>query len=472
MKYKQITILLIFSILSSNLTAQYISHILEYSPAPGQFINSSPWGQPNSANSIIGGITGSLNLGSYGGYVIFKFANSVQNDANNPYGIDFTIFGNPLPDWSEPAIVYVMKDENNNNLPDDTWYQLAGSDYFFSSTKHNYTITYTNPNQPTATDVQWQDNYGNSGFVYANPYYSQPYYPIHDSFPQIPQDFCHYTGTKIIGYIDKSNTTNVKSYKRAFGYADNQFRGNAPYTIPDNPYTQTVENSGGDAFDISWAVDTNGNYVYLDKIDFIKVQNAILNNAGQLGEISPEITGAVDVEPNSAITGQQKIIIIKDILETIDTNSFQLEVFVFNNGKIDKNSQILWQTNSPDATIDTNNILHCLKSNTYELTAYLSENQNINSSTNVNIDLSANPIYNIHLSKNIKITPNPASNFIYLQNANFSSIKIINIYGKTQIEINNYSENQLINITNLSEGVYFILSTKNDKTKTARFIKI
>ena len=59
--------------------------------------------------------------------------------------MDFTIFGNPLPDWSEPGVVWVMKDENENGEADDTWYQLAGSDYFFSTTLLDYQVSYANP---------------------------------------------------------------------------------------------------------------------------------------------------------------------------------------------------------------------------------------------------------------------------------------------------------------------------------------
>src|SRR5690554_8135894 len=89
------------------------------------------------------------------------------------------------------------------------------------------------------------------------------------------------------------------SYQRGFGYADNQPRGQAPWTTPDNPYVPTIENAGGDGFDISWAVDGEGNYVDLDEVHFIKVVAAMQNNAGWLGEVSTEITGAAMVQPRS-----------------------------------------------------------------------------------------------------------------------------------------------------------------------------
>jgi hypothetical protein len=181
-----ITLSIVILLSNNLLKAQYISEVIEYKPAPSQLTNSLPWGVPSSATSIVGTTTGSMSLGAFGGYVIFNFSDPVKHDPNNPFGVDFTIFGNPMSDpanqnkvtWAEQGIVSVMKDENNNGLPDDTWYELAGSDYFFSSTIKNYSVTYTNPNQDVAADVPWVDNQGNSGFILKNDIHTQPYLPI------------------------------------------------------------------------------------------------------------------------------------------------------------------------------------------------------------------------------------------------------------------------------------------------------
>ena len=262
--FRKQNLIVLFALASTIMQAQYISEVLEYKPAPGQFINSSPWGTPSSAHSLIGGINGSMSLGAFGGYVVFKFANPVENDPKNPFGIDFTIFGNPLDNWAEHGIVSVMKDENENGLPDDTWYELAGSEYFFSSTVKNYEVSYTNPGGDTAANVPWADNQGNSGFIRINSVHQQPYYPIRDSFPAVSANNYTLSGTKVASEVDRSSATSVKSHRKAFGYSDSQLRGVAPYTVPDNPYTPERENSGGDAFDIAWAVDQGGEYIDLD----------------------------------------------------------------------------------------------------------------------------------------------------------------------------------------------------------------
>lgn len=451
--------------------AQYISDVLEYKPAPGQFINSSPWGIPHATKTLVGGVTGSMSLGSFGGYVIFKFANSVENNPNNPFGVDFTIFGNPLTDWSEPGVVWVMKDENGNGLPDDTWYELAGSDYYFSSTIKNYEVTYTNPAQSVAANVPWTDNKGNSGFVYANSFHTQSYYPLTDSFPSVNSEKYTLKGTRIADAVDSTIKTYVKSYKRAFGYVDNQLRGSAPYTVPDNPYTLQKENSGGDAFDIDWAVDANGNYVNLDKIDFIKVQNCVLANAGWLGEVSTEITGAVVVAPNSTITGVEDMIVIKDLPKQIDTSRYQLEAFAFHRGRVQRDKTINWSTNIPEATVDVNNILIVTKTADVTITATLAENSAISATATTKVVITATNTPTVDAKQKIKLYPNPTSDYIKIGGINSASVTILNVSGQVVYSCKCYSEDKPINISQLNNGLYIVQIKDGAIVKLLKFVK-
>ena len=61
----------------------------------------------------------------------------------------------------------------------NTWYELAGSDYYERTTQHNISMTYTNPDTTfkSAVDIPWTDSTGASGTVKANTYHSQAYYP-------------------------------------------------------------------------------------------------------------------------------------------------------------------------------------------------------------------------------------------------------------------------------------------------------
>lgn len=464
---KKCTLIGLILFLNFSLCAQYISEVIEYTPAPGQFINASPWGTPNySTNSIVGNINGSLSLGAFGGYVIFKFATPVENNPNNPFGVDFTIFGNPLNIWSEPGVVYVMKDENQNGVPDDTWHELAGSDYYFSSTIKNYQATYYNPNSSVATDVPWIDNYGNSDFIYANSYHTQPYYPLSDSFPHINQEQYLLSGTRLENLVDQSNPMMISCPRRSFGYADNQLRGSAPYTVPDNPYTREKENSGGDAFDISWAIDANGNYVDLDEIDFVKIQTAILADAGWSGEVSTEITGAVKVEPNSSITGVLDMIVIRDLPKTIH-EPYQLEVFVFHQGRLIQDAEIQWESSLNGVHIDENNLLTFTEYGAVDLTCSLVENTEIKATVSTTITY---PNSISELTSRVNIFPNPTNGYFSISLESESSIEIFNLLGQSLFTLENVSNNQTIDISSFVSGTYLIKITT--KTSTPIYRKV
>ena len=469
---KKLLLATAFLSLAFNILAQYIGEVLEYTPAPGQLINNSTWGSPNSAQSIVGGINGTLSLGSFGGYVVFGFEEAVENNSNNPFGVDFTIFGNPLPSWSEPAIVWVMKDDNNNGLADDTWYELAGSEYFFSNTVKDYQVTYTNPQQDIATDVPWEDNQGNTGCVFSNSYYTQEYYPIHDSFPQINNEEYTLSGTSISIATQTGTSKNINSEQLAFGYADNRTLGSAPYTIPDNPYTLEKENSGGDAFDINWAIDNNGNYVELDLIHFIKVQNAVLGNGEWLGEISSEIKGAVNVTPNTSISGETEMIVIKALPDTIYSSPFQIEVSAYNMGrKVDKT--ISWQASIHGVNVDSDNIMQYTTTGPLTLTASLNDSPHVVCEASCYLKNGCASIFSDNSETNLKVFPNPAKDILHaeLETSNSYSITIYNALGTTLIKKDKHYFDEIIDISNLASGVYFLQAKNGKNIQTARFIK-
>jgi len=437
--------------------AQYISRVLEYTPAPGQHINSSPWGDEESAGSILGGIAGTLSLGAFGGQVVFAFENPVENDPDNPYGVDFSIFGNPLSDWSEPGVVWVMKDENENGEADDDWYQLAGSDYYFSGTLHNYRVRYTNPGGTEARDVSWEDHQGNQGIIKANSAHTQSYYPQSDIFPRVPRESYELSGTLIQGAVDVDHPPVNISLRRAFGYADNKLRGSQPYTLPDNPYTPEVEHSGGDAFDISWAVDSEGEQVVLDQIHFVKVQNGLLHQGGWLGELSTEITGAVDVSPDAGITGMLDLLVVRDIPSELDEASYQLEPILFHQGKPMLLPDITWTSSEPWAEVDENHRLSVEGTGALTLTATVASNPAIQTSlstqvveqvSTANADLFSHP--------GISLYPNPARESFRISGGGEAKLMLMDLSGKVVIKVNNLHREQEIPVQDLSPGIYMV----------------
>lgn len=247
------------SITTTPTNEMYVSSIYELKPAPGQFTNQL--NTPKAAMSLLGA-SSMISLGAWGGYVVYGFNKTVINEAGN----DLLVKGNALTTWAEPGIVFVMKDENKNGLPDDTWYELAGSETGKGGYIRNYAVTYFRPDTlDKAANVKWTDNQGNSGYVLKNAFHAQSYFP---SFIKAKS----YTikGTLLPSTnLNKTNPRMITNMPFEWGYADN---------------------NANDEVDIENAIDLNGNKVPLSGIDFIKVQTGIMADGGWLGELSTEIT--------------------------------------------------------------------------------------------------------------------------------------------------------------------------------------
>ena len=381
---KHILFVLFFLGLFTQITqAQYVSEIIEYQPAPGQLINTENFGSLNAAQSIIGGTNGLVSLGAFGGYIILKMEEPIENHPLNPNGVDFTIFGNAMNHWSEAGAVYVMKDENQNGLADDEWFLLAGSDDYWSDSQGDYHITYFNGND----DILWIDQNQDSGFIFRNGSHPQNYYPESTYFPNIDPQQENYDGPLITGFVDRSNASFIRSYSRVFGYADNHPRGDFESDLPDNPYTPEIENMGGDAMDISWARNANGQAVSLDQIDFIKITTAINNHGGYLGEISTEISGIMDIQPNAAVSGLEDCIVIKDLSSRLLVNSqVQIEALQFHLGIPLENQSLVYETSDESiAEISSQGFLECYESGNIEITVKAADDPEIGSSISLEI---------------------------------------------------------------------------------------
>lgn len=452
--------------------AQYISEVLDYSPAPGQFINSSPWGTPQSALSIVGGIQGSLSLGSFGGTVVFRFAGAVENHPDNPYGVDFTIFGNPMANWAEPGVVFVMEDENGNGKADDSWYELAGSDYYFSSTKPAYMVSYSNPGGTVAADVPWVDEEGNYGYVRANSVHLQTYYPLSDSFPGVPTEDYNLSGTLIKGAVDVDHPPLLISVRRAFGYADNQVRGRPPFTLPDNPYTPEVENSGGDAFDISWAVNDQGKYIELERIHFVKVQTGILHEGGYLGEVSTEITGALDVPPATGISGNTALLLIKDLLPETSSSSVQLEAKLFRHGRLVEGSTIRWSTSEDWALVDKEQQLIMDGTGPLTISATVDEEPLVSASVStLVIQNQATPGKDLRKIAGLVLYPNPAGELFQITGVDGAPVSLFDASGRLIAKEEHYRSGMKISCAEFVPGVYLVKIGKGSGDVWFRLVK-
>lgn len=451
--------------------AQYVESIVEYRPAPGQFINTS-YGTPASAQNIVGGIGTPLTLGAYGGYVVVKMDKAIENDPNNPYGVDFTVFGNALTDWSEPGIVMVMQDENGNGLADDTWYTLAGSDSYWSDATENYYVSYQNPQAAQAAPVPWKDNFGSSGFVPTNSYHTQPYYPTADNFPDIPQDFYGFQGQRLSSQLDYSDTPYVHFYAKAFGYADNTRRLSPPYTTPNNPYTPQIEGCGGDPMDISWAVDDKGTAVRLSHIHFVKIYTAVNDADATVGEISTEICGIADVDPSPGWTGTTEMIVIKYIPPQIMLHShYNLEAKHFSMGLAAADQGISFSSSNSAVLSINNNTLSAAGIGVATLTATLDANPSL--SAHLEIRVVQNDGIDESQSIGLSCYPNPVQDILHISSSiaaeHIVLMSVLNMQGKTLWQQQQFSSS--ISLHHLPAGLYTLRLQTAHNIYFQKFIK-
>lgn len=286
--------------------SRYIDRVLEYRPAPGQFINELPKYETGdteadmcrkATEAISGKNDVLISLGNYGGYVTFAFDHTVVNIEGE---YDFKIHGNsfysasnPNPSVTapggsaEPGIVMVAVDCNGNGLPDDPWYELAGSEYHRPTTLKNFSLTYYRPGpdhapqwkNETITDaayIRYLGSDGSDGYVEKNSYHSQDYWPM-----WLDSDRLTFTGTLLPpNGIDESHQGNYYVlYCYSWGYVDNH-----PNNIGDLS-----------SFKIDWAVDSWGMPVKLSGVDFVRVYTGVNQQCGWLGETSTEICRAEDL---------------------------------------------------------------------------------------------------------------------------------------------------------------------------------
>jgi hypothetical protein len=248
--------------------------VVEYMPAPGQFVNEGyeartmaeacSYAQERLSNGYF------LSLGGFGGYVVVKFAEPVQNTG----GYDFGIYGNSFQTSSEPGIVWVSQDANQNGMADDEWFELYGSESEKPTTLRNYTITYSRTDD--ATKIAWRDSEGASGLIERNAVHTQDYFPA-----WVVGDEYSLSGTLLpdnAAWSDINQEWNLSPLE--WGYADN-------YSAIDR-YDRRAN-----MFRISDACTADGEVANLSHIDFVKVQSAINAVHAPIGETSTEVCGFI-----------------------------------------------------------------------------------------------------------------------------------------------------------------------------------
>jgi hypothetical protein len=256
--------------------SSYISnYCYEFIPAPGQFIS---FNQNQTAEDARMAIQKSLDagagdggylasLGAWGGYFTLKFDHSVVNNRDGK--ADFDMTGNPLGKyWCECGVVWVSQDENGNGIPDDTWYELKGSETGKPGITQRYALKYYRPTADKQ-DVLSIDNDGNLTFLRRNAWHPESGY-----FPWFMQEeYYILTGTCLGNqFLTEGIETN---WGFDWGYVDNI----------NDPVGFRIDN----------AIHQDGSAVSLDYIDFVKVHTAQMGQGAAVGEVSTESSAAIDL---------------------------------------------------------------------------------------------------------------------------------------------------------------------------------
>ena len=338
--------------------------VLSYAPL-GQFARGNGWGSIYSNYANVAGSTASdalvkfatgtgyestgVSLGAFGGYIDFYFQGGITNDAKNPYGVDFVIYGNAFNANPEAGAVQVSEDGI-------TWYELAGSQYYegnfavssktqasgkfskgYSGTLRNATVNYTGTSSKISavvtagTKTMTVDPLINSYGWWPTAAKGYPAIGAHvnsnstgTSNVQVACNDTTFSSTGLTLIPDSDTTADY-----AYGYADVTPNG-SPATYGDavNPYTPyTSSKTGGDGFDLEWAVDiTTGLPVDVTGKTFryVRVYSAVLDN-GQFGETSTEICGIFTTANKSTATVGRTD---EPILEIDGTNIYDMDRLV------------------------------------------------------------------------------------------------------------------------------------------------
>lgn len=284
----------------------------------GQYATGSAWGSPysdgtasaGSTPKVVGGYSGTgVSLGAAGGYVEYDM--NVTNSDATPYGVDFIVYGNAFVGNPEAASVKVYGTPVNGTAG---WYELAGSLYYADETLRNVDVTYKKVTSAsgeftsagiwykierngvtlrtwtkfnTNTNVAWWPE-ESEGYLGTNGVWGG----VNDVLISADQTQITYQNVTLVRDTDAT-------VDYAFGYADITPNG-TNYGTPVNPYTYNT--TGGNAYDISWAVNDNGEPVRLTTISKIRVYTSAALNVSSgdapiftvpsiFGETSAEVCG-------------------------------------------------------------------------------------------------------------------------------------------------------------------------------------
>jgi hypothetical protein len=208
--------------------------------APGQFID--------------GGTGYGWSLGAFGGYEMWRVEPQTS----------YWIRGNPFSGWSEPGVVWMQEDRNNNGVPDEMWYELVGGLEGPLVTRR-YALTYMEVGEVVSGGYTpyhaWVDCKGRTGVIKGGGAGGKTF-----------------TGTLL---NDDGDIAGNAVGPGSWGYVDS-LGSLTPIHHPELAWRW-------DLFFVSDAVKADGSPANLGAVRFIKVHTGLFKYGGVFGENSTEI---------------------------------------------------------------------------------------------------------------------------------------------------------------------------------------
>lgn len=265
----------------------------------------------------------------------------------------------------------------------------------------------------------------------------------------------------IIVWQDKRNGADYDVYAQYIndnGISQWTTNGKPICTAIDNQSAIDVKSNGIDGAYIAWKDKRSGLYsdIYMQKINYagnvVWINNGIVISNANYEQINPNI--AIDVSGNAIITWQ-------------DSSAGNWDIYT---AKINSNGSILWKTlvtNAIDDQTDPKNIT----TNDGGTIVVWKDQRNLSNKADIYAQKifsngSLNNVSEINNNLKVKLWPNPAHNYIYLQMINHYhkqyNIQICNILGEKIKDISSSMSLEKMDVSDISPGIYFLNIQQND----------
>lgn len=325
--------------------------------------NTNVSSSSNDVKFKTGYVSTGVSLGMAGGYVQFDMGdNRIENNANNKYGIDFIVYGNAFKGNPEAAGVQVSNDGvtwytlagSRHYMTGTKWNQnisyikiaaanttIGGKS--FASAGIYCSTDFAAPSSDNASDVDaavaaatWIGVPQLTGSTYPKTYTTDtpaaaawwPEYASDENYGNVwninnavngvswlrngTAEVITYEGITTVEddmVVLNEGATAAPSQAEMtdvyqWGYADVRPNGSSYGTISNNPYAAAPSTqTGGDGFDLSWAVKADGTPIALSSVRYVRVYSAVLFSAGVFGETSAEVCGLYVTNAESSSVG-------------------------------------------------------------------------------------------------------------------------------------------------------------------------